>query len=57
MAVVFVACVVVELESLDVAAVPAALFPVVAVAAEPDVDALSVLWDLDVETFDCDADD
>ena len=55
-AVVFVACVVVELDNLEAAVVPAALPPVV-VAAEPDADALSVLWPLDVEALDCVTDD
>lgn len=50
-AVVFVACVVVELEALDAPVVPAVLLPVVA-AAELDVDALFVVWLLDVDAID-----
>jgi hypothetical protein len=58
--VVFVACVVVELEILKPpVVVAAALPPDVAAAlsvAEPDADALSVVLPLDVEALDC-ADD
>jgi hypothetical protein len=51
--VVFVACVVVELEKLKPPVVVAAALPSV---AEPDADALSVVLPLDVEALDC-ADD
>jgi hypothetical protein len=47
--VVFVACVDVELEGLEASVV---LPPVVA-AAEPDADALSLVWLLDVEALGC----
>jgi hypothetical protein len=53
--VVFVACVVVELETFPVV-VTAALPPDVAAAlsvAEPDADVLSVVLPLDVEALDC----
>ena len=55
-AVVFVACVVVELEDLEIAVVPAVLLPVV-LAVDPDVDAFSVLWSLDEEGLDCAVED
>jgi hypothetical protein len=51
-AVVLVECVAVELEDLEAAVVAAAL-PSLVVSAEPDVEALSVLWPLDVEALDC----
>lgn len=50
---VFVACVDVELEGLEA---PVVLPPVVA-AAEPDADALSLVWLLDVEALGCVAND
>ena len=53
---VFVACVVVELEELELAVVPVVLLPVV-LAADPDVGALSVLWSLDEEELDCAVED
>jgi hypothetical protein len=55
-AVVLVAWVEVELEDLEPPVVAAAL-PLVVEAAEPELDALSVVWLLDVDVLDCGADD
>jgi hypothetical protein len=55
-AVVLVACVEVELENLEPPVVAAALLSVVE-AASPELDALSVVWLLDVDALDCGADD